>query len=248
MLQPAPIAPTHVQERDRSNGGQPPALRVRATAAATPPALPMTGEATLARIRRGMGARHRGSPAEWLQGLGEGEREEMRLLGRRLVVLASDYVGRPRERRQLIAEAREIGASYGRTLAGHGTPFSTLLEAFLFFRHLLEEAVLGRGSGGSAGGEGPRLLAGLLDKVLLAAVAGYEEAPPARFAILPFDGAQDERPGQKDRGDAGAASDQIAKRGAGAGDNPLRYHRIGRAQHNGGAALHGDRSDGSDRG
>lgn len=131
----------------------------------------------LARIRRRM-SRTRSNGADWVRELGEAERDDLRQHGRRLVALAFDYIAQPDQRSELSQEAKEVGSHYGRVLAGHAMPFSRVLEAFIFFRDLLEEAAHGRPAYRDAGPaereEFQRLLSAVLDQVLLGAVSGYE--------------------------------------------------------------------------
>lgn len=131
----------------------------------------------LARIRRRMkGSQANG--ADWVRELDEAEREDLRQHGRRLVAIASDYVAQAERRTDLGHDAKEIGSHYGRVLAGHAMPFSRVLEAFIFFRDLLEEAAHARSAYRDAGPaereEFQRHLSAVLDKVLLGAVNGYE--------------------------------------------------------------------------
>lgn len=135
----------------------------------------------LARIRRRMNGGHTNG-AGWVRDLAEAERDDLRHQGRRLVEIASDYIAQPDRRAPLADEAKAIGVHYGRVLAGHGMPFSRVLEAFMFFRDLLEEAAHARPAYRAAGlGEREqfqRLLSAVLDQVLLGAVNGYEAKSP----------------------------------------------------------------------
>ena len=96
------------------------------------------GTLALSRIRRQLqrGPVH---DAPWHIGAGEQERERMRVLGRRLVTFASDYLS-GRSRRGARGEAREIGHEYGRELAQAGLSLQQTLEAFTFFRRSLDQA------------------------------------------------------------------------------------------------------------
>jgi excisionase family DNA binding protein len=66
---------------------------------------------------------------------------EMRPLGRRLVDLTIRYISSRGERLEVIAEARQIGREYGRFSAGVGLSTADALEAFLFFRTPVIQAV-----------------------------------------------------------------------------------------------------------
>lgn len=52
-------------------------------------------------------------------------------LGRRLLELVAKYVGEPSARQETIAAAREIGTSFGMTLAEMGLPLTNSVAAFL---------------------------------------------------------------------------------------------------------------------
>jgi excisionase family DNA binding protein len=131
----------------------------------------------LARIRRRMKSPLTNG-AGWVRELDDTERDDLRQHGRRLVAIASDYIAQPQRRAGLGQDAKEIGSHYGRVLAGHAMPFSRVLEAFMFFRDLLEEAAHARPAYREAGPaereEFQHHLSAVLDKVLLGAVNGYE--------------------------------------------------------------------------
>jgi len=135
----------------------------------------------LARVRRRMHG-SRSASANWVRGIADAEREELRYLGRRLVAIASDYLAQPGRRDALALEASEIGDRYGRVLASHALPFRRVLEAFIFFRDLLEEAAHARPAYRTAGPtereDFQRHLSAVLDQVLLGAVNGYEATSP----------------------------------------------------------------------
>jgi excisionase family DNA binding protein len=97
------------------------------------------GSVALTRIRRQI-ERGRGHDAPWYLSVEPEARERLRPLGRRLVGLLSQYVGRRSRRQALLHEARKIGEQYGRELADAGVSLSHAVEALLFFRKNLDEA------------------------------------------------------------------------------------------------------------
>jgi hypothetical protein len=81
--------------------------------------------------------------ARWFSGLNEEEREEKRMLGRRLVGLMMQFVARENgDGDELIAEAKAIGRLYARTSLQSGLELSDALKATMFFRDNMVETAL----------------------------------------------------------------------------------------------------------
>lgn len=80
----------------------------------------------------------------WMANLSEAEREEKRLLGRRLVGLMMQYLSRDDDDgHELLSEARAIGRLYARTARQSGVELADALKATMFFRdNLVETAIL----------------------------------------------------------------------------------------------------------
>lgn len=80
----------------------------------------------------------------WIAGMSEKEREEKRMLGRRLVGLMTQYISAADgEGEDALAEARAIGRLYARTSLQAGIELADALKATMFFRdNLMESAVL----------------------------------------------------------------------------------------------------------
>lgn len=105
--------------------------------------------------------------------------EELRPLGRRLVDLTIRYISARVERDDILAESRAIGARYGEMSARAGLTTAEALEAFLFFRtpviqavtqHIEDEQVPAR--------RAARVIAELtafMDQVLLATIGAHED-------------------------------------------------------------------------
>jgi excisionase family DNA binding protein len=93
----------------------------------------------LQRIRRRI---HRSQESlSWFTHFDEESRLKMRLLGRRLVSLATDFVVKRRRRQELLEEARFLGEEEGRELSQRGVTLKEAVQAFLFFRNgILEVA------------------------------------------------------------------------------------------------------------
>ncbi|HLZ68365.1 MAG TPA: helix-turn-helix domain-containing protein [Dehalococcoidia bacterium] len=139
----------------------------------------------LTRIRRRL-QRPRQSDATWYQQLSDEERLRLRLLGRRLVSLISDYFTRRTRRLKLLEEARAIGREYGRELGMAGTPLRDALAAFMFFRRSLDETArqlaLRNGLSTDETVDGLEHISDLADEVLLAITEAYA-APAPRHGV-----------------------------------------------------------------
>lgn len=116
--------------------------------------------------------------AQWYARLGDGTRERMRVLGRRLVTLVGEYFQRRRRRGPLLAAARALGREYGETLRGARLSLSQAVEAFTFFRRSLEEsarrAVEAQGVSGAQAFDACAQILTLADEVLLGMTERYD--------------------------------------------------------------------------
>lgn len=133
-------------------------------------------EAALGRIRRRM-QRRRTRPDQWLAHFDDEGRERMRVLGRRLLSLATDYLTRTRRRAELDEEARHLGLDYGRELASRSVRLPEAVSAFMFFRSSLREAL--RESQPADAGAAWADVESLEDQVLLGIAEAYEKAQRA---------------------------------------------------------------------
>ena len=127
----------------------------------------------LERMRRRITRRRSGE--SWLQDFDDAGKSRMRVLGRRLVSLAGEYVAKRRHLRELQEEARHLGVDYGRELAAHGVSLMNALNAFIMFRGYLHEAM--KQSPPQEGGTVSDFwsLSDLEDLVLLGLVGTYEQ-------------------------------------------------------------------------
>ena len=102
----------------------------------------------------------------------------MRIFGRRLLTLASEYLSQRRRRPELLAEARLVGEEYGTEMARRGLSLSDVVQAFLFFRNSLldatREALRGNNAGGKELDQTREQVTQLADEVLLATTHAYE--------------------------------------------------------------------------
>lgn len=85
-----------------------------------------------------------GPQASWARDLDPQDREEKRLLGRRLMGLMMQYVSRNEEEgAEVLQEARVIGRIYAKSIIQSGLSLSEALKATMFFRdHIVESAVV----------------------------------------------------------------------------------------------------------
>lgn len=122
----------------------------------------------------------------WFRAYGSASQEEHRRLGRRLVDLAVRYAASPAtaaDRAALLDEALQIGTHYGRSGAGLGLAASETVEAFIYFRFPVVQAVSALiEEQGLATRRAIRLYAEInqfLDQVLVATVQAHQAAGSA---------------------------------------------------------------------
>ena len=137
------------------------------------------GAAAVTHVRRQL---HSGSgDAGWYDDIGQAERDALRQLGRRLVELAGDYIARRRgsPRAAIEREIDAIGRDYGSLLRGRSTPLAQAVQAFIFFRHSLDETAKRLAErdrlDGADVARAREAIAGLADRVLLGVAAAYDE-------------------------------------------------------------------------
>jgi excisionase family DNA binding protein len=136
----------------------------------------------IARIRRHL-HRGRGQQAVWYRGVDEivdeKEKERLRLLGRRLVDLVSEYLDRRSRKADLLEEAKAIGVEYGQELARSGLPLGQALDAFTFFRKSIDETTRQAAQRSDLSAqetlEACQQVINLTDRVLFGIAQAYEE-------------------------------------------------------------------------
>ncbi len=131
------------------------------------------------------GARER----RWFQTYTQATLDEHRRLGRRLVDLAIRYAATSQpmsERATLLREGQEIGEHYGRSGAGAGLTIADTVDAFLYFRMPIVQAVMGMiDEEGLPAKRAVRLFAEIsqfMEHVLVATVRAHETGVDARPA------------------------------------------------------------------
>lgn len=78
--------------------------------------------------------------ATWYDQLGQEAQEHLAELGRRFLSLIIRYITEPSRREETIKLARQVGCSYGETLAKQGLPLTDSVAAFMRHREPIMEA------------------------------------------------------------------------------------------------------------
>jgi excisionase family DNA binding protein len=84
---------------------------------------------------------HQAHARPWYRAYDAQSLDELRPLGRRMVDLTIRYISGRGEREEVLDESREIGRHYGQASARAGLSTADALEAFLFFRTPVIQAV-----------------------------------------------------------------------------------------------------------
>ncbi len=128
-------------------------------------------ESALSRMRRRLNRRRTGAP-QIGGNFDEAARGRLRVLGRRMVALASDWAAGARPRPELSEEARYLGGEYGRELAAGGVGPRDAVAAFIFFRNTLLDSLAVPAQGATRPD-----IAALADEILLEIAGAYEARP-----------------------------------------------------------------------
>ena len=94
------------------------------------------GDLALRRIRRRLHGRSV-EAEHWHEQFDDSSRSRMRLFGRRLLTLTTDYINRRRRRPELLEEARFLGQDYGQEMVSQTLSLEDAMRAFSFFRNFL---------------------------------------------------------------------------------------------------------------
>ena len=83
------------------------------------------------------------SEQAWMESFQAEGRDRMRLFGRRLLslLLRNDLEGRSGRKGETMSETHMLGHEYGSEMAARGVPLTDSVQAFLFFRQAVVEAV-----------------------------------------------------------------------------------------------------------
>ncbi len=115
-------------------------------------------------------------PGAWHTDLDESVRAANRERGRRLFALAFNYVMRPEQRAEILADGQRLGRQYGREAAQTGVNLAETGRTVQFFRRQLLEAVRRDDTLDSKDVQIRQMIAQFLDEILYAVLEGYEEA------------------------------------------------------------------------
>lgn len=134
------------------------------------------GDLAAKRIRRQV---HSSQNADWYARVDDAQRQKLRVLGRGLMTLVTDFVSKRRRKTSLLEEARATGAEYGAELAGAGMSLSQAMHAFTFFRRSLDQsakqALAKQGTAPADSVAVCEQIMALADEVLLGIAGSYEE-------------------------------------------------------------------------
>lgn len=132
------------------------------------------GRAAFARIRSQI-RRVRQQEGGWYASVSESDRERLRDLGRRLVVMVGDYMNKRRAAPGQLEEARRLGLEYGRILSASGMPLANAVEAYIGFRKQMDETTKRASLPPEEALEAFNQVHALGDQVLLGIAAIYED-------------------------------------------------------------------------
>jgi excisionase family DNA binding protein len=120
---------------------------------------------------------------DWLQKLGDEERDNWRRVSQQLMGVVLRYVGTQDDEddKMLLDQARAIGMEYASHVRRRDIPLSKALEAALFFRDLLVSAVMDLPENATMRAENTaqllRRISRVLNVVQIAVASEYEEVP-----------------------------------------------------------------------
>lgn len=111
-------------------------------APARPPLDTDAEDLALRRIRRKLSQIDR-SEQYWMDSFQAEGRDRMRLFGRRLLslLLQNGLIGHSRRKGETLSETHMLGHEYGSEMAARGVPLTDSVQAFLFFRQAVVDAV-----------------------------------------------------------------------------------------------------------
>ena len=137
-------------------------------------------EDAVRRIRRRLHGEHTTHAYPWLDRLSPEGRVKLRLFGRRLLDLSLIYLGQKRRRPEVLSEVQMLAEEYGQQLAQVNIALDQVLEAFIFFRNPLFEAVRESVQNGQLRGMDPTLVwqqvEQVSDHMLLSMIRAYERS------------------------------------------------------------------------
>lgn len=119
----------------------------------------------------------------WYRRMDETARHAMRLQGRRLMEVLGRYLSSPND--TLLADARQIGLDYGRTIRGQQLTLGQAIEGFFTFNDFVVDAMRQMSEVNRASGERNdvvRKIYGFTREIVLALTDAYEGDSAAGFA------------------------------------------------------------------
>lgn len=118
------------------------------------------------------------STISWYNNLSRESQESLGSLGRRLLSLIIRYITEPAKQEETIKLARDVGHSFGETLAELGLPLTDSVEAFILHRNPIMEATTHlmkkREAFSGRVVEAIPLVADIMDEALVSLVAAHQ--------------------------------------------------------------------------
>jgi len=143
------------------------------------PPLEEFGNLALIRIRQRLRTvREHDEP--WIGGYDEDSKIKMRLLGRQLLSLATEYLSHKSRRNRILEEAKVVASQYGNEMARCSLTLQDGIEGLFFFRNALgdsfQNALKGVNLSTEAAMKAFREINDFADQLLLAIVGSFEKA------------------------------------------------------------------------
>lgn len=135
-------------------------------------------DAALRHVRRRVHSRS-AARQPWHERIQEEDRGRLRLIGRRLLTLATEYLSGRRRRSEVLEEARLVGEEHGAEMARLGLSLEDAIQAFAFFRNSVIEGLQdARASDAFPGVEyrAWQQVSAITDQVLQGIVQAYQRA------------------------------------------------------------------------
>jgi excisionase family DNA binding protein len=112
----------------------------------------------------------------WYESMSAEHKKRLAILGREVLDLMMSYVKAPQKRLEVLAHAREIGRSFGETLAAEGVPLTDSVQAFISHRDPVGEIVTEMLRKKELVGEGVLAAMPLMEQIMDSALVSLVEA------------------------------------------------------------------------
>jgi excisionase family DNA binding protein len=112
----------------------------------------------------------------WYERMSAEHKKRLAILGREVLDLMMSYVAAPQKHLEVLARAREIGRSFGETLAAEGVPLTDSVQAFISHRDPVGEIVTEMLRKKELVGEGVLAAMPLMEQIMDSALVSLVEA------------------------------------------------------------------------